>query len=343
MDEALLADPESIDTRDALGRTPLLWAAARGDAKSAVTLLSHGADPNILDNQLAPPVSYAADRGHAVCVRLLLEAGAETDPVLPNGYIGGSALNCAARNATDPLVLKTLLDFGADTESAGVDGRTCLIHVARTDNASFAMLLLEYGADLNAISASNQTPLTTAIINNSHNVLRLLLERWSEYSECPRLKGPHLLQVAALYGDVETLHILAQTDHFRLMYDKDYSLGDFAERLKDRHDVSEKLILAFEELLAVINTEPKHVPDEHDLMEKGLWSWHTSRVGSACGSDLSKAPPKYSVAYSIDSQSTSSYTFEDALEKVDNSDAEAVELETEKDTEAVYGVNLNLT
>lgn len=237
LDEALLANPESIDGTDALGRTPILWAAAQGDATKVATLLSHGADPNILDHQLAPPVSYAADRSHAVCVRLLLEAGAETDPVLPNGHVGGSALNCAARNAIDPLVLKTLLDFGADIESAGVDGRTYLIHVARTDNASFAMLLLEYGADLNAISVSNQTPLTTAIVNNSHNVLRLLLEHWTEYSECPRLKGPHLLQVAALYGDVETLHILAQTDHFRLKYDKDFCMGDFSERLKDRHDV----------------------------------------------------------------------------------------------------------
>ncbi|KAI9675828.1 MAG: hypothetical protein M1829_003254 [Trizodia sp. TS-e1964] len=242
LEQEILAQPKNIDCVDALGRTPLLWASARGDATSVATLLLHGADPNILDNQLAPPVSYAADRGHAICVRLLLEAGAEPDPVMPNGYKGGSALNCAARNATDPLILKTLLDFGADIESSGVDGRTSLIHVARTDNVTFAILLLEYGADLNAISTSNQTPLTTAIINNSHNVLSLLLERWDEYSECPRLKGPHLLQIAALYADVYTLKILSRTNHFQINYDKDFLLGDFAERLKGRHDVSDELL-----------------------------------------------------------------------------------------------------
>ncbi|KAJ0416243.1 ankyrin repeat-containing domain protein [Aspergillus carlsbadensis] len=208
LDEALLADPRSMNYKDALGR------------------------PNILDHQLAPPVSYAADRNHADYVRLLLEAGAETDPVLPNGYIGGFVLNCAARNATDPFVLKTLLDFGAKIESAGVDGRTSLIHVARTDNAGFAKLLLGYGADINAISASTQTPLTTAIISNSHNVLRLLLGHCAKYHNDLRLEGPNLLQAAALYGDVETLRILTQADHFRLNYDKRF-IGGFAKQLRE--------------------------------------------------------------------------------------------------------------
>ncbi|KAJ5381152.1 ankyrin repeat containing protein [Penicillium cataractarum] len=318
LEKQIIAEPESIDCQDALGRTPLLWAAARGDAASVAILLAHGANPDMLDHQLAPPVSYAADRNHTVCVRLLLEAGAETDPILPNGYIGGSALNCAARNASDPLILKTLLDFGADIEAAGVDGRTSLIHAARTDNASFAMLLLEYGADINATSSSNQTPLTTAVINNSHNVLRLLLERWAEYSECPRLKGPHLLQIAALYADIETLHILTQTDHFRMKHDKNFSVGDFVERLKQRYDVSEKLIQSFEDFLTVINTEPKYTQDEQDLMEKGFMSWHSSRVGSHCGSELANCSPPYYDFDEIDSPDSD--TFEDALEKLDISE-----------------------
>ncbi|KAI3129366.1 hypothetical protein CBS147325_9606 [Penicillium roqueforti] len=47
------------------------------------------------------------------------------------------------------------------------------------------MLLLEYGANINSVSADGSTPLTTAIIYNSHNVLRLFLDRWHEYSICP--------------------------------------------------------------------------------------------------------------------------------------------------------------
>lgn len=163
---------------------------------------------------------------------------------------------------------KKLLDFGADVEAAGLDGRTSLLHVARTNNPSFAKILLQYGADLNATSAANQTLLTTAIINNSHNVLRLLLDHWSEYSECPRLKGTQLLDIAAVYGDVEALQILANY-HFRIEYDREYSLRDFVERLKNRYDFSEKLVLAFEDLLAVMNMEPQDALDDDDLMEKG--------------------------------------------------------------------------
>jgi ankyrin repeat protein len=274
LEEELLRHPENIDASDALARTPLIWAAARGDEHSVTLLLGAGADPNALDIQWTGAVSYAAERDHAVCVRLLLEAGADPDPLLPNGIRVGSALNCASRNATNPLVIKTLLDFGADVEASGVEGITSLIHTARTDNASFAMLLLEYGANINATSTVGQTPLTTAIAYNSHNVLQLLLDRWFEYSVCPRLSGPHLLQIAALYADLQTVTILTTADHFMLKYDKDYMLGDFASRLHERLDVTDKLIVAFEDLMSIIKKEPEITESAESLMESGLPSRH---------------------------------------------------------------------
>lgn len=176
LEQEIIFHPEDIDAQDAMGRTPLAWAAARGDRRAIVTLLGHGANPNIIDVQLSGPVSNAAAQGHTVGVRLLLEAGAHPDPPKPGGVKKGSPLNCAARNSTDVLLLKSLLDFGADVDSSGVDGKTALIHAARTDNASFAMLLLEYGADINATATGGSTPLTITIIYNSHNVLQLILD-----------------------------------------------------------------------------------------------------------------------------------------------------------------------
>ncbi|KAI9780713.1 MAG: hypothetical protein M1816_002762 [Peltula sp. TS41687] len=300
----ILSHPENINATDAMGRTPLLWAAARGDERSAVMLLSHGADANIMDIQCAGPVSYAADRGHTVCVRLLLEAGADPDPEIPGGYKLGSALNCAARNTSDPLILKTLLDFGADIEACGVDGKTSLIHAARTDNASYAMLLLEYGANINAISTAGQTPLTTAITYNSHNVLQLLLDRWFEYSECPRLKGPHLLETVAFYADLKTITILTATDHFKLKYDKSYVLGDCTSQLRSRFDSTEKLIMAFDDLLSVINQNPESTKSAEDLMESGLLAeQETGR--SELGSEKHN-----------DNDDWDSASFEDALENL---------------------------
>lgn len=139
---------------------------------------------------------------------------------------------------------------------------TGLIHAARCDNPSFALLLLEHSAHINATSSANQTPLTTAVVYNSHNVLKLLLERWFEYSECPRLKGPHLLKLVAEYADEETMHILASTDHLLMKYDKEFMFGDFRTSLGDRAEASEDLIHAFDELLSVVRqgSESTRIP-----------------------------------------------------------------------------------
>ncbi|KAI9750457.1 MAG: hypothetical protein M4579_006462, partial [Chaenotheca gracillima] len=281
LEEELVLHPEDTDAQDAMGRTPLAWAAARGDTRTVVTLLSHGADPNIIDVQISGAVSNAAARGYTACVRLLLEAGAHPDPPVPVGIKKGSPLNVAARNATDVLLLKSLLDFGADIDSCGTDGDTALIHAARNDNASFALLFLEYGADINATSATSATPLTTAITYNSHNVLRLILDHWHEYSDCPRFKGPHLLQIAALYADVTTLQILAGTDHLRVRKDKTYAIGDFSSRLRQRPDHMEKLALAFDELLSAINGSPDPRKSPESLLESGLMPRVLKRVDKA--------------------------------------------------------------
>jgi hypothetical protein len=309
---------DQIDERDAMGRTALLWAAARGDARAVVILLSHGADPNIMDDYLAPPVSYAADRGHTDCVRLLLEANAEPDPQLPPGVKLGSPLNCAARNTDDPLLLKYLLDFGADVENSGVDCKTSLIHAARTDNVAFAMLLLDYQADINAMSTASHTPLTTAIIYNSHKVLRLLLDRWEGYKECPRLKGPHLLEVVALYADVETAEILTETNHLKLKYDKDYTMGNFVKSLLARSDVTDELVQAFDNLLTVIREQPRKMSID-SMMEKGF-----PRAPSALAYLYEKAASSRDASERAgsedsqeDSDSDGDLMFENAVESLD--------------------------
>ncbi|MCJ1381260.1 hypothetical protein MMC17_004369 [Xylographa soralifera] len=278
LEETIRSQKNDINATDLMGRTALAWAACRGDDRAILTLLAHGAKVNTLDIQHSASVCHAADRNQAVCVRLLLEASADPDIAASFGHKVGRPLNCAARNATDPVVLKTLLDFDANPESSGVDGMTALIHASRRDCVSHAMLSLEYGADINAQSTAGPMPLTTAIAYNSHNILQLLLDRWFEYSECPRLKGPNLLQVAAPYADVQTMSIFSATDHLRLKCDQDYGLSDFASRLTERSDATEKLTLAFKELLDTIHQRSTNSHSAEDLMETGLVSYDLLEV-----------------------------------------------------------------
>lgn len=267
----IIQSPDMVDVPDATGRTALEWAAARGDERAVVTLLSYGADPNAMDKKLNTPLTLAANQNQTVCARFLLEAGAFTDPPLPPGIKFGSPLNCAARNAADPLLLKSLLDFNADIEASGIDGVTALLHVARGNSASHAMILLEYGADINATSKSGQTPLTTAISYNNHAVLQFLLERWFQYSGCLHLKGPHLLELVAQYADLETMSILTSAEHLKLRSDRTYTLANFAAKIRQRADASEKLSHAFEDLLDTMATEPPPSKIGLELqMESGL-------------------------------------------------------------------------
>lgn len=185
LEAELLLHPEEIDLQDSMGRTALAWAAARNDSRAVVTLLRHGADPNIIDVQISGALSNAAAQGHTACVQLLLDAGADPDPPLPSGIKKGSPLNVAARNANDALLVKVLLDFGANVNQAGVDGKTALFYAAQKDDAMLAILLLEYGAEINTSSSAGDTPLTTAITHNSHHVLQLFLERWHEILNVP--------------------------------------------------------------------------------------------------------------------------------------------------------------
>lgn len=269
LEAELLLHPEEIDLQDSMGRTALAWAAARNDSRAVVMLLRYGADPNIIDVQISGALSNAAAQGHTACVKLLLDAGADPDPPLPSGIKKGSPLNVAARNANNALVVKILLNFRADVNQAGVDGKTALFYAAQKDDARLAILLLEYGAEINVFSSTGDTPLTTAITHNSHHVLQLLLERWHEYSERPWLKGPQLLNIIALYVDLETIHILANSNHFRLKYDGYYALGDFRKTLHDRKDATDKLSFAFDELLRVFEGASHVAESDESLLEAG--------------------------------------------------------------------------
>lgn len=275
LEQVLSADPDNVDVVDAMGRTALTWASARGDDQSVATLLSYHANPNVEDSHYSGPLMYAAAQSRAICVRLLLEAGADPDPAVLKKLRRGNPLNVATRLGADVLVIKNLLDFGADTESCGVEGRTSLIHAALNDDVELATIFLEYNSDINAKTLIAQTPLTTSITHNSHSVLQLLLDRWQEYSTCPRLNGPNLLQLVASYGDLETIKILTGVDHFMLSYDRDYTASDFETRLRERQNVSQEVITAFGDLLSIINERPVTEMRE-SLAERGLLCQDTS-------------------------------------------------------------------
>ena len=105
-------------------------------------------------------------------------------------------------------------------------------------------ILLQYGADMGYISSNGHSPLTTAIINNSHTVLKLFID-WYHVS---RLEGCLLLPIIAESADAETMSILASSDLLKQTLPNEDGFAASREILQSRMDCDEELSNAFEDL-----------------------------------------------------------------------------------------------
>ncbi len=145
---ALLKGGASIGLQNRSGMTPLMRAAGWRHPRSVEFLLSRGADINRRDDRSRTALTWAARDGtNSEAVRLLLAHGAKIglmDALLLNdrsaainafekgvglktrGPYGETPLMAAAENA-DSLLVRTLLDHGADPNAHDDAGVTALI------------------------------------------------------------------------------------------------------------------------------------------------------------------------------------------------------------------------
>lgn len=79
VDKLLRADPKLRDLRNALGATPLHYAALNLDSGPLKVLLAAGADVNARDREDHTPLHMAAYATRSENARLLLEAGADVN------------------------------------------------------------------------------------------------------------------------------------------------------------------------------------------------------------------------------------------------------------------------
>jgi len=110
---------DDVNCRDALGRTPLHYAAARGRREVVCLLLQRKADPNAIDEARATALHRAAARGHEVIVSLLVRGSAAVDAQC---LLQMTALHYAAKGNHEGTV-KALLRSGADVKLIDNRGR----------------------------------------------------------------------------------------------------------------------------------------------------------------------------------------------------------------------------
>jgi ankyrin repeat protein len=244
--KSLLAEiddnPAAVRLTDATKRTALDWATALGKLSDMRVLIDNHSPLNTMDVNGRTAVLHAVDTHDENVLRMVLEAGADPNPILPEGLFRSSPLTAAAFGGLVAMI-ELLLKHGAKVDACNPEGRTALHTVASMQNVDCAEILLTHGADISRISSNGHSPLTTAVVYNNYAVLKLFVDR----CDTTHLEGLRLLPMIAESADAETMSILATSDVLKQTLDED-DVAAGRETLRSRTDYDEALGNAFENL-----------------------------------------------------------------------------------------------
>ena len=203
MTEMLLGAGAKPSAANQSGATPMLLAAMNGSAAILERLIRAGADPNApVSDTGDTALMIAARTGKVDAVKVLLDHGANVNAKETWG--GTTALMWSVAEL-HPEVTKLLVDRGADanakssfvpsasgrgfegasaivpkpnqtTEELASGWMTPLMFAARENDLASARVLVQAGADLNAVGGDGKDALGLALFNGSYDVASLLIE-----------------------------------------------------------------------------------------------------------------------------------------------------------------------
>ncbi|XP_078279590.1 inversin isoform X2 [Rhinoraja longicauda] len=198
----------NITSYDNLFRTPLHWAALLGHAQIGYLLLERNKSGTIpSDSQGATPLHYAAQSNFGETVEVFLNhPSVKDDPDLE----GRTAFMWAAGKGSDD-VLQTMLRVKSDIDINMADkyGGTALHAAVLAGHVSTVKLLLEYGAQVDAMDVMKHTPLFRACEMGHKEVIQTLIEGGGRMDLIDQ-DGHSPLHWAALGGNADVCQILIQ-------------------------------------------------------------------------------------------------------------------------------------
>ena len=135
--------------KKALNKKLLAAAVEATKAKEINDLIKQGADVNCANDWGMTPLMLAAQYNtHVVILKALIHAGADINAVEPK--YKSNALHLAANMCSNPKVVATLVEDGADVNARNYLGETPLIMaVQANENTRIFSQLLACGADIN--------------------------------------------------------------------------------------------------------------------------------------------------------------------------------------------------
>jgi ankyrin repeat protein len=152
------------------GDTPLMLAARTGIAEAVQVLLDHGADVNARETWgQTTPLMWAVAENHAAVARILVSHGADIEarsvyipPDTGRGFEGGLPRD------RRPEEVGAVIFAGGEL--------TPLLIAARDGHLESVQVMVEAGADINAIAADGKDALGLAIFNGSYDIAHYLVD-----------------------------------------------------------------------------------------------------------------------------------------------------------------------
>lgn len=205
--EMLLKAGANASAANQSGATPLLLAAMNGNAAILEHLIQAGADPNAPVSETGDTaLMIAARTGTVDAVRALLDHHANVNA---KEMWGGTTALMWAVSERHPEVTRLLVERGADVNAKsnfvpsasgrGFEGTaavapkagqaieefasgwmTPLMFAAREDDLESARILIQGGADVNAVGGDGKDALGLALFNGSYDVASLLIDRHAD-------------------------------------------------------------------------------------------------------------------------------------------------------------------
>ena len=247
LEQELSVSTSTIDLGDSEGRTPLSWAAERGNALAVKTLLRYGASVSSKSITRMTPLHYAAKAPDSACLNILLDNGASAN--VTNKW-DQSPLNIAAFFQDDSSFISPLLDHGADINEKDGRSSTALSCATFSNNINTARYLISRGADINR---QDTNVLNESIEKNSYECVSLMLDSGADLSIADRY-GETALHVIARRADLQTLRIFQGADLEDMDPDARTEAGWTARDLfAQRVDVSADVDQAFQHLMGILD------------------------------------------------------------------------------------------
>ena len=249
---------DEVDVFDSWGRTPLMWAAWRGDSDSVAILLDHGADPQATSFDGNSVLIYATYGGNLECMSLILTTGADinhTSNSLLTPAMGGSQLG------DNPAIAKVRLMRGAAIEASRHQKFTPLYVAALTNRVESLAFLLECGASTEWGDWNCSDPLSLAISFSNHPMAEALVQYGANLNTAPAFTVSYLRNVA-VFGDEKMLQLFIGARPAIDVNLRDPQGCTAADRMNERLSSmspsdprKESLAAAFQELVRVCTEE----------------------------------------------------------------------------------------